>query len=154
MSGGARMLACRKDSGATTAKPVSAAATCSAGAVIDGASAKHALRHLTRSMPFPQQSSAGLDMLMLSHGVPADCAQALAAGPKASQEARSTTMRERALTRAGYQRPFRPVNVMQLVLLHILMAHLAQRFIATPCQMLAVTRPASDTWSRMLEGMT
>src|SRR5688572_10648880 len=96
MSGGARMLACRKECVATTAKAVSDAAICAAGAVIDGANAKHALRHLARSMPFPQQSSAGLDMLMLSHGVPADCAQALAAGPKVSQEARSTTMRERA----------------------------------------------------------
>jgi hypothetical protein len=98
MSGGARMLACRKESVSTTEKARAVAAACTAGAFIAGATAKHALRHLPRSTPSPQQSSAGVDMLMLSHGVSADCAKALAAGPKASQKARSVTTRERAFT--------------------------------------------------------
>jgi hypothetical protein len=100
MSGGARMLACRKASVFTTENSTSSAAACTAGAFIAGATAKHALKHLPRSTPSPQQSSAGADMLMLSHGVSADCAKTLAAGPKASQKARSVTTRERAFTPA------------------------------------------------------
>ena len=98
MSGGARMLACRKASVSTTENARSGAAACPAGAFIAGATAKHALRHLPRSTLSPQQSSAGVDMLMLSHGVSADCAKTLAAGPNASQKARIVTTRVRAFT--------------------------------------------------------
>src|SRR5688572_23801585 len=106
MSGGARILACRKESVSTTEKARSGAAACTADVFIAGATAKHALKHLPRSTPSPQQASAVVDMLMLSHGVSADCAKTLAAGPKASQKARSATMRERGFTaRAGYQPP-------------------------------------------------
>jgi hypothetical protein len=100
MSGGARMLACRKESAFTIENSTSSAAACTAGAFIAGATATHALRHLPRSTPSPQQSSAGADMLMLSHGVSADCAKTLAAGPKTSQKASSVTTRERAFTPA------------------------------------------------------
>lgn len=99
MSGGARMLACRKESVSTEENATPGAAACTAGAFIAGATAKHALKHLPRSTPSPQQSSAGVDMLMLSHGTSAGCAKTLAAGPKASQKARSVTTRERAFTR-------------------------------------------------------
>jgi hypothetical protein len=98
MSGGLRMLGCRKLRVATTEKARSGAAACTAREFIAGATAKHALRHLPRSTPSPQQSSAGVDMLMLSHGVSTDCAKTLAAGPKASQKARIVTTRERAFT--------------------------------------------------------
>ena len=46
-------------------------------------------------MVSPQQSSAGVDMPMLSHGFPADCAQALTTGPTASQKASSEAIRAR-----------------------------------------------------------
>jgi hypothetical protein len=111
MSGGARMLACRKESVSTTETATSGGTACTAGAFIAGATAKHALKHLPRSTPSPQQSSGGVDMLMLSHGMSADCANALAVGPKASQNARRATMKGRTFTAwKGYQRPFQPVN--------------------------------------------
>jgi hypothetical protein len=93
MSGGARRLACRMESVSTTEKARSGAA-CTAGAFIAGATAKHAFRHLPKSTPSPQQSSAGIDMLMPSHGVSKDCAHALAAGPTDSQRASIATRTE------------------------------------------------------------
>jgi hypothetical protein len=92
------MLVCRKETMATTLNAEYGAAAWTAVAAIDGATAKQALKHLPRSIPSPQQSSTGMDMFMLSHGVPADCAQALAAGPKASQKVSSTAIGKRAFT--------------------------------------------------------
>lgn len=48
-------------------------------------------------MPPPQQSSAGVDIAMLSQGISADCASALVAGPKPSQMAKSQIATMRAL---------------------------------------------------------
>lgn len=97
MSGGARMLTCRKESGMMTDAAGLAAGGRAAGAATAGAAARHALRHLAWSMSSAQQSSAGIDMLMLSHGA-ADAAQALASGPRASQKASSAAMSCRAFT--------------------------------------------------------
>jgi hypothetical protein len=95
MSGGAKMLTCRERTCATTAAAGFESVLCVEGGAIAGELARHALRHLASSMPSPQQSSAGADMPMLSHGLSTDCAQALTAGPNASQKAISaaTVMR-------------------------------------------------------------
>jgi hypothetical protein len=93
ISGGAKTLACRKGS-ATTDAAGTGAAIKTAGAVIAGETARHPIRQAAGFVQSQQQSSAGVVMPMLSHGTSADCAQALAAGPKASQKARTATMRK------------------------------------------------------------
>jgi hypothetical protein len=98
MSGGARMLACRNDGAGTTSETGSSAARGAAGAASAAETARQALRHFAWSMPSPQQSSAGTDMPMLSHGASPDCAHTLATGPKASQKATNAAMRGRAFT--------------------------------------------------------
>ena len=98
MSGGARMLACWNDGAGTTTETGSRAVRGTAGAASAAETAKHALRHFAWSMPSPQQSLAGTDIPMLSHGKSPDCAHTLAAGPKASQKARNAAMRGRAFT--------------------------------------------------------
>lgn len=98
MSGGARMLACRNDRAGITTETGSSAVRGTAGAASAAETARHALRHFAWSMPSPQQSLAGTDMPMLSHGTSPDCAQTLAAGPKASQKATNAAMRGRAFT--------------------------------------------------------
>ena len=92
MSGGARMVRCRYKGARITATPKSGVAPCIAGTAIAGAAERQALRHFAWSMPSPQQSSAGADMLMLSHGLSADCAHALAVSPNASQKASNAAM--------------------------------------------------------------
>ena len=94
ISGGAKTLACRKGSAATTDAAGTGAAIKTAGAVIAGETAGHPIRQAAGFVQSQQQSSAGVVMPMLSHGTSADCAQALAAGPKASQKARTATMRK------------------------------------------------------------
>jgi hypothetical protein len=69
-----------------------------------GDAARQALRQEAWSIAPPQQSSAGVDIAMLSHGVPADCASALVTGPKPSQMAKSQIATMRALRmQAVYQ---------------------------------------------------
>ena len=83
-----------------------------AGASIAGAAPEQAARHFAWSIPSPQQPSGGADMLMLSQGASAGCAQALAAGPKASQKATSAAISGPAFTgRAAYQLPPRAANI-------------------------------------------
>jgi len=67
-----------------------------AGDAIAAGRLKQAVRHFAASTPSSQQSPAAMDIAMLSQGN-VDCANTLAAWPKASQKARKSTATVRAL---------------------------------------------------------
>lgn len=78
------------------------ATLCGVGASITGATARQAAKHLACSIPPPQQSSAGMVIVMLSHGRSAAAWTTEAmAEPKASQNDRSAKMSVRSLMRGG-----------------------------------------------------
>jgi hypothetical protein len=60
------------------------------GAASAGEAIRQAFTQFAGSIPSsPQPSDAGIDMPILSHGMSVDCAHALTAGPKASQNAKT-----------------------------------------------------------------
>lgn len=100
-SGGASTLTCRRVAATTAAAVLKTGSCAAAGPAIAGADETHALKHFAWSIPLPQQSSAGMVMVMLSHGRSAAWASALVAGPKPSQNDRSATMSVRSLMWGG-----------------------------------------------------
>ena len=156
-SGGARMLACSTDGRARTADVVSTAPTCAVVSATVGEAAKQPVRHFAWSMPAPQQSSAGIDMPMLSQGLSPVCANALAAGPKASQQASSAT-RSRREVMSGARLPARRYVGQSAALTprnaYAAGAHLAQRRASNTCHTLAATKPSKASSRRKLERAT
>ena len=98
MSGGAWMLACRNGTEGAANKANSCGPIRFMGAARAGQTARQALKHSVTSIPWSQQPfDAGAGMFMLSHGMSADRANALMAGPKASQSVRTAARMERPI---------------------------------------------------------